>query len=52
VPSGNGRKIRNRLRLEGLVTPRREGKVIYYSLTDDRSKQIMEVVYDLFCADC
>ncbi|MFT6452466.1 MAG: DNA-binding transcriptional ArsR family regulator [Halocynthiibacter sp.] len=42
----------SRLRLEGLVTPRREGKVIYYSLTDDRSKQIMEVVYDLFCADC
>ena len=38
-----------RLRLEGLVTPRREGKVIYYSLTDDRPKQIMEVVYDLFC---
>ncbi len=39
----------SRLRLEGLVTPRREGKVIYYSLTDDRPKQIMEVVYDLFC---
>ena len=38
-----------RLRLEGLVTPRREGKAIYYSLTDDRPKQIMEVVYDLFC---
>ena len=39
----------SRLRLEGLVTPRREGKVIYYRLTDDRPKQIMEVVYDLFC---
>ena len=39
----------SRLRLEGLVTPRREGKVIYYSLTDKRSTQIMEVVYDLFC---
>ena len=39
----------SRLRMEGLVTPRREGKVIYYSLTDKRSKQIMEVVYDLFC---
>lgn len=38
-----------RLRLEGLVKPRREGKAIYYSLTDDRPKQIMEVVYDLFC---
>ena len=38
----------SRLRLEGLVTPRREGKAIYYSLTDDRPKQILEVVYDLF----
>ncbi|WP_052249709.1 metalloregulator ArsR/SmtB family transcription factor [Tateyamaria sp. ANG-S1] len=41
----------SRLRLEGLVKPRREGKAIYYSLTDDRPKQIMEVVYDLFCRD-
>jgi DNA-binding transcriptional ArsR family regulator len=39
----------SRLRLEGLVTPRRDGKTIYYRLTDDRPKQIMEVVYDLFC---
>jgi DNA-binding transcriptional ArsR family regulator len=41
----------SRLRLEGLVTPRREGKAIYYSLTNDRPKQIMEVVYDLFCRE-
>jgi DNA-binding transcriptional ArsR family regulator len=41
-----------RLRLEGLVTPRRDGKTIYYSLTDDRPRQILEVVYDLFCRDC
>jgi len=39
----------SRLRLEGLVTPRRDGKTIYYRLTDDRSRQIIEVVYDLFC---
>lgn len=39
----------SRLRLEGLVTPRRDGKTIFYRLTDDRPKQIMEVVYDLFC---
>ncbi len=39
----------SRLRLEGLVTPRREGKAIYYRLADDRPKQIIEVVYDLFC---
>jgi len=40
-----------RLRLEGLVTPRRDGKAIYYSLTDDKPTQIMEVVYDLFCRE-
>lgn len=39
----------SRLRLEGLVKPRRDGKAIYYSLTDDRSTRIIEVVYDLFC---
>lgn len=38
-----------RLRMEGLVTPRREGKTIYYSLAGDRPKRIMEVMYDLFC---
>ncbi|MEH6521758.1 ArsR/SmtB family transcription factor [Sulfitobacter sp.] len=41
----------SRLRLEGLVKPRRDGKTIYYSLTDDRPKQIMEVVYELFCKE-
>ena len=39
----------SRLRLEGLVEARRDGKTIYYSLTDDRSRRIIEVVYDLFC---
>jgi len=41
----------SRLRLEGLVSPRRDGKTIYYRLTDDRPKKIMEVVYDLFCRE-
>jgi DNA-binding transcriptional ArsR family regulator len=39
------------LRFEGLVAPRREGKTIYYSLTDRRAVKILEVVYDLFCKD-
>ena len=39
----------SRLRLEGLVQPRRDGKTIYYSLTDDRPRKILEVVYELFC---
>ena len=38
-----------RLRFEGLVSPRREGKAIYYTLSDDRARQILELVYDLFC---
>ena len=39
----------SRLRTAGLVAPRREGKTIYYSLTDRRAVQILDVVYDLFC---
>lgn len=39
----------SRLRLEGLVIPRRDGKAIYYRLADDRPKRILEMVYDLFC---
>ncbi|MGH1354820.1 MAG: ArsR/SmtB family transcription factor [Thalassovita sp.] len=41
----------SRLRLEGLVVPRREGKAIYYRLADDKPRRILELVYDLFCAD-
>src|SRR6056297_230687 len=41
----------SRLRLEGLVVPRREGKAIYYSLADDRPRRIIELVYELFCKD-
>ena len=39
----------SRLRLEGLVTPSRDGKTISYRLADDRPQKIMEVVYDMFC---
>jgi ArsR family transcriptional regulator len=41
----------SRLRLEGLVVPRRDGKAIYYRLADDRPRRILEVVYELFCAN-
>ena len=41
----------SRLRLEGLVIPRRDGKTIYYRLTDDKPKRILEVSYDLFCQE-
>lgn len=41
----------SRLRLEGLVIPRRDGKAIYYRLADDRPRRILEIVYELFCDD-
>ncbi len=41
----------SRLRLEGLVVPRRDGKTIYYRLADDRPRKMLELVYELFCTD-
>lgn len=38
-----------RLRLEGLVTCRREGKAIYYSLGDPKAARMIALVYDMFC---
>ncbi|MBK1634440.1 ArsR/SmtB family transcription factor [Rhodovulum adriaticum] len=38
-----------RLRLEGLVTFRREGKAIYYALADERARRMLDLMYDLFC---
>ena len=38
-----------RLRLEGLVTTRREGKSIYYSLANDDVRTILTAVYSVFC---
>ncbi|MDP2620936.1 MAG: metalloregulator ArsR/SmtB family transcription factor [Hyphomicrobiales bacterium] len=39
-----------RLRLEGLVETRREGKAVFYRLTDDRARHLLEVIHDIFCA--
>ena len=38
-----------RLRSEGLVSARRQGKVIFYRLADKRATRILDVVYDIFC---
>jgi len=38
-----------RLRLEGLVTCRREGKTIYYSLGDPRAARTIGLMYEMFC---
>ncbi|WP_171100721.1 MULTISPECIES: helix-turn-helix transcriptional regulator [unclassified Ruegeria] len=39
-----------RLREEQLVSTRREGKTIYYTLSDEKTKKVIGVLYDLFCA--
>lgn len=38
-----------RLRLEGLVETRREGRAIYYSLADDTTRRFIQAIYDKFC---
>ncbi|GAA0285041.1 ArsR/SmtB family transcription factor [Rhodovulum strictum] len=38
-----------RLRLEGLVSARREGKAIFYSLADERARRVLELMHDMFC---
>lgn len=40
-----------RLRMEGLVDFRRDGKAIFYRIKDPRAKRMLEIVYDMFCAD-
>ena len=38
-----------RLRADGLVSTRRDGKVIYYSLASDEARTIIRAIYDVFC---
>ncbi|HWW49922.1 MAG TPA: metalloregulator ArsR/SmtB family transcription factor [Xanthobacteraceae bacterium] len=38
-----------RLRLDQLVTTRRDGKAIYYSLATDDVRRMISVIYDIFC---
>ena len=40
-----------RLRLEGLVNCRREGKAIYYSIQDPKVSRTIALVYDMFCRE-
>lgn len=39
-----------RLREDGLVSTRRDGKTVYYALADGRTEQIITLLHDLFCA--
>jgi DNA-binding transcriptional ArsR family regulator len=38
-----------RLRLEGLVSARRDGKTIYYSIANERVRAVIGVLYSTFC---
>jgi DNA-binding transcriptional ArsR family regulator len=38
-----------RLRLEGLVSARRDGKTIYYSIASDKARSIIGALYSAFC---
>ncbi len=40
-----------RLRAEGLVSARRDGKTIYYSLASDEARKIIGAIYEVFCGD-
>lgn len=39
-----------RLRSDNLVSTRRDGRMIYYSLAGEEVTQIVATLYDLFCA--
>ncbi|MCX7319755.1 MAG: metalloregulator ArsR/SmtB family transcription factor [Hyphomicrobiales bacterium] len=39
-----------RLRYDGMVETRRDGKTIYYSLANDDVRSVISVIYDIFCA--
>lgn len=39
-----------RLRLEGLIDSRREGRAIYYHLADGRVRSMIETIRGMFCA--
>lgn len=38
-----------RLRADGLVVARREGKAIFYSVGDPRARQVVGLLYEMFC---
>ena len=38
-----------RLRADGLVATRRDGKTVYYSIASDEARVIIGAIYDVFC---
>lgn len=40
-----------RLRDDGLVATRRQGKTVFYRLSDDNTAQVIGLLHQLFCGD-
>ncbi|MCG8358288.1 MAG: metalloregulator ArsR/SmtB family transcription factor [Kiloniellales bacterium] len=40
-----------RLRADELVSHRRDGKTIYYSLASEEARRVMTLMYEMFCKD-
>ena len=38
-----------RLRADGLVSTRREGKIIYYNLASEEARTVLGAIYEVFC---
>jgi len=38
-----------RLRVDGLVQTRRDGRLIYYSIANKEAEAVVESLYDMFC---
>ncbi len=38
------------LRKDGLVTARREGQTIYYSITSEPAREVLKTLYQVYCA--
>ncbi len=51
IPQAQVSKQLARLREEGLVDARRDGRTVVYSLADERARRIVKVLYQEFC-DC
>jgi DNA-binding transcriptional ArsR family regulator len=40
-----------RLRLDGIVEARRDGRAIHYRLADEATRNFVKAIYDKFCRD-
>jgi DNA-binding transcriptional ArsR family regulator len=40
-----------RMRYEGVVTSRREGQTIYYSIAGEKIARVVSLLYELYCED-